>query len=156
QRRTIGELLSRLTGGNPYLATTLLQSGAATTVTDDHALPPALELVLDARLARVDADAVRVIEAATIEPSGIDPRLLAAVASIDPVACARSVADLRRVGLVRERADGHITFDHELTRIALVLRMSEFERGALHASAVAHLTTTRASAVDVARHTARA
>ncbi len=156
QRRRIGEFLARLTGGNPFLATTLLRAGITQSIDGRDGLPAALELALDARLAQLPPDATRLLEIITIEPSGIDPTFAAAVADYEPAECGRLVHLARRAGLLRHAPGGRIIFDHDLLRIALSMRMTEYEIAALHARAAEVFAELGGSDIDVARHIAQA
>lgn len=86
--RLVETLLAR-SGGNPFFAEELLAAGEA-----GLALPRSLRDILEERLRRLEADARRVIQVASVAGPRVEHRLLAAVAGMSD---ARLTAALRQV-----------------------------------------------------------
>jgi DNA-binding CsgD family transcriptional regulator/tetratricopeptide (TPR) repeat protein len=122
-----GELF-RLTGGNPFFVTEVVQGGRSGDVPRSAA-----DAVL-ARLARLDPHARQVVRCAALIGGRIEPWLLEEVSSQPPSA----VDDAVSSGLLV--SDGAaVRFRHELARLAVEDEIAPHRRGAVHAAILAAL-----------------
>jgi DNA-binding CsgD family transcriptional regulator/tetratricopeptide (TPR) repeat protein len=112
--------LFNLTGGNPFLVTEVVESGTAE-------VPSSVREAVLARVARLTPDARRVIEAAALIGSRIEPGVLTAVAAVD----AAVVDDCLTVGALISEAT-HFRFRHEIARMALEQALPVHRRVELH------------------------
>jgi DNA-binding CsgD family transcriptional regulator len=121
------EELYRLSGGNPFFVTEVLQTGTAE-------LPPSARDAVLARLARLSADARQVAEAAALIGTHVEHELLAAVAA----ATGGHLDELVTSGLVRTDG-GALRFRHELSRLAVEGQTAPHRRTETHARVLAAL-----------------
>jgi DNA-binding CsgD family transcriptional regulator/tetratricopeptide (TPR) repeat protein len=112
--------LFTLTGGNPFLVSEVVESGTAE-------VPPSVREAVLARVARLSPEARRVIEAAALIGSRIEPSVLTAVAAVD----AAVVDECLTVGALISEAT-HFRFRHEIARVALEQALPVHRRVELH------------------------
>jgi DNA-binding CsgD family transcriptional regulator/tetratricopeptide (TPR) repeat protein len=118
-----GEELHGRTGGNPFFVTEVLAAG------DGERIPDTVRDAVLARVARLSAPARRLLEAVAIVPGHVELWLLEALADLDRLEeCVASGV------LAAGRA--HVTFRHELARLAVEEAISPERRLALHRAAV--------------------
>ena len=109
-----------LTGGNPFYVTEVVQSGMGE-------VPPSARDAVLARVARLDADAREVLDAAALIGARVEPGLLEAVTGSPSPA----VDDLLAVGLLT--GDGAaLKFRHEIARLAVQDAIPALRRGEIH------------------------
>ena len=136
-----GEAIDRLlerTGGNPFLAVALLEAGVAGSPgTGGSAyldLPPSLRDILDARLAALDADTLRVMRAAAIDPGPVDDAALGDALQQPLGRMGEAIREATLAGVLT--SDGGIgggtRFRHALLRDVLVAQLGPGERRDLH------------------------
>jgi DNA-binding CsgD family transcriptional regulator len=119
--------LHRDTGGNAFFVTEVLSS-------PDAEVPAS---VIDAILARVinlSKDARRTLEAAAVFGPRVPPRLLLEVEGVS----VEGLDDCVAAGMLHFE-QGHYAFRHELTRQAVLQRMSPAARQQLHAEALSRM-----------------
>jgi DNA-binding CsgD family transcriptional regulator len=115
--------LYALTGGNPFFVTEVLGTDAAV-------LPVSARDAVLARVARITADARRVLDAAAVVGGTIDPPVLEAVCgSLD------GVDECLTNGALVSEPEG-LRFRHELARIAVADALPVHRRRELHAQAL--------------------
>jgi ATP/maltotriose-dependent transcriptional regulator MalT len=129
--------LHRTTGGNPFYVTEVLAGGAAD-------IPSTVRDAVHARVARLDAQARELLDAAAVLPPPVELDLLEAVAG-EKIA---ALDECLSAGLLTEQG-GRLAFRHELARIALEDALPPHERAALHRAALAALAAQ--STADLAR-----
>jgi DNA-binding CsgD family transcriptional regulator/tetratricopeptide (TPR) repeat protein len=112
--------LFTLTAGNPFLVSEVVESGTAE-------VPSSVREAVLARVARLSPEARRVIEAAALIGSRIEPGVLTAVAAVD----AAVVDDCLTVGALISEAT-HFRFRHEIARVALEQALPVHRRVELH------------------------
>ena len=119
--------LHRVTGGNPFYVSEVLESGWPS-------VPPTVRDAVGARLARSSPATQRVVEAAAVTGSRVDWSVLSSV-----LAGSRwSAEDCLATGiLVAERDD--VRFRHELVRMAVQAGIAPRRKAELHASVLAAL-----------------
>ena len=129
--RLVETLLAR-SGGNPFFAEELLAAGEA-----GLALPRSLRGTLEERLRRLDADARRVIQVASVAGPRVDHRVLAEVTGM---------ADSRLTAALRQAVEHHLllptspdevpgyAFRHALVHEAVYDELLPNERTQLHAA----------------------
>jgi DNA-binding CsgD family transcriptional regulator/tetratricopeptide (TPR) repeat protein len=129
--------LYRLTGGNPFYVTEVVQSGLAT-------LPESARDAVMARMARLSTEARGILEVAALMGGRVDPALLTSVTG-----CTVQVIDeVLAAGLVGE--DGAwLRFRHEIVRLAVEQSVAGYRRAGIHASVLAALR--QAGCEDAAR-----
>ncbi len=136
-----GEAIDRLlerTGGNPFLAVALLESGVAGTPDNRGSayldLPPSLRDILDARLAALDADTLRVMRAAAIDPGPVDDAALGDALKQPLGRMGEAIREATLAGVLT--SDGGIgggtRFRHALLRDVLAAQLGPGERRDLH------------------------
>jgi DNA-binding CsgD family transcriptional regulator/tetratricopeptide (TPR) repeat protein len=114
--------LYRLTGGNPFYVTEVVQSGMG-------AVPPSARDAVLARAGRLTGPARDVLDVAALIGTRVEPALVASV-----TACPPAVMDeLLASGLLAE--DGTwLRFRHEIARLAVEQAIAGHRRGAVHAA----------------------
>ena len=122
-----GELF-RLSGGNPFFVTEVLQARSTK-------LPESARDAVLARLGRLAPATRRVAEAAALIGTQVEPPLLDAVAA----PTAHDLDDLLASGLVVSDRDG-LRFRHELSRLAVEHEIPAHRRRQVHAAVLASLT----------------
>jgi DNA-binding CsgD family transcriptional regulator len=114
--------LYRLTGGNPFYVTEVLQSGMGE-------VPPSARDAVLARAARLSAGARAVLDAAALTGTRAELGLLESVTGCPPSA----VDELAVSGLVS--TDGEwLRFEHEIARLAVAEAVPAHRRALLHSS----------------------
>src|SRR5215472_4089379 len=112
--------LYRLTGGNPFYVTEVLQAGMAE-------VPDSARDAVLARAAGLSADARQLLEVAALTGARAEPRLLQAATACRPPA----VDELLACGLLA--ADGRfLRFRHEIARLAVEQAIPVRRRAAIH------------------------
>lgn len=134
-----GEAIHRLTLGNAFFVTEVLEAGG-------DALPPTVRDAVLARVAGLDPPARRLLDVVALVPARTEVWLLEAVAG-DAVAeldvCLAS-------GVLRSDGDA-VAFRHELARRAVEDAVQPQRRRALHASILAALAAPPAGAPEPSR-----
>lgn len=128
------EELFRLTGGNPFFVAEVLRG--------DGGLPVSVRDAVLARVAGLSATAGRVLEAAALSGTRVDPDLLEAV---EPLA-GPGIDECLSAGLLTDDGAG-VRFRHELARVAVEAAVPSHRRTRLHARLLAALRA-RSSADD--------
>jgi DNA-binding CsgD family transcriptional regulator/tetratricopeptide (TPR) repeat protein len=131
--------LHHLTSGNPFYVTEVLASEGAE-------IPETVRDIVLARVARLSASAVSVVEAASIAPPSLDAELTLAVCG----EAADSVDECLASGVLRQ-VTGGIAFRHELARVTVEDSLSPTRRLALHRAVLLALTDSTRGADDLAR-----
>jgi DNA-binding CsgD family transcriptional regulator len=121
-----GELY-RLTGGNPFYVTEVVQAGMGE-------VPPSARDAVLAHAGRLSREAREVLDAAALIGTRIEPRLVAAVAAGPPAA----LDELLGSGLLASDGTG-LRFRHEIARLAVEQVLPGHRRGAMHARILAAL-----------------
>jgi DNA-binding CsgD family transcriptional regulator/tetratricopeptide (TPR) repeat protein len=126
----------RLTGGNPFFVTEMIQRGAA-------GLPTSARDAVLSRIARLSGAAQHGVEVAALVGTRVDPRLL------DRCAVApRGLDELVGSGVLLSTADS-LRFRHEITRLAVEQHIPAHRRVVIHAQLLEALR--RAGVEDDAR-----
>jgi DNA-binding CsgD family transcriptional regulator len=120
------EELYRVTRGNPFFVTQLLQRDDPTR----GALPASLRDAVWAKLARLKPEERALAEAMSIVPGGIEGWLLRRLIDHDP-------EGLALPSLVERGDQSHYVFRHELARLATLERLSPERQRALHGRVLA-------------------
>ncbi|MBB4912258.1 DNA-binding CsgD family transcriptional regulator/Flp pilus assembly protein TadD [Actinophytocola algeriensis] len=144
-------------GGNPFLATVLLDELETLELPLDHAatavriggLGPST--VFRAALGRLPADAVRLAGAAAVLGPGGDPWLTGAVADVGVADLPPAVEALVAAHVLADDAE-HLRFLHPVVREAVLADLGPMSRAALHARAATELSAGRAPADRIAAH----
>jgi DNA-binding NarL/FixJ family response regulator len=119
--------LHRLTGGNAFFVSEVLQAGSGD-------VPPSAREAVLARTARLSRSARRVVEAAALIGGQLDPAVLASVSG----GTADELDELIDAGvLVSDRAA--LRFRHEITRLAIESGLAAHRLRPLHAAVLAAL-----------------
>ena len=131
--------LHHLTSGNPFYVTEMLASEGAD-------IPETVRDIVLARVARLSASAMSVVEAASIAPPSLDAELTLAVCG----EAADSVDECLASGVLQQ-VTGGIAFRHELARVTIEESLSPTRRLALHRAVLLALTDSTRGAADLAR-----
>jgi DNA-binding CsgD family transcriptional regulator/tetratricopeptide (TPR) repeat protein len=119
--------LHRITGGNPFYVSEILEAGWPS-------VPPTVRDAVGARLARASAGARRAVESAAVIGARVEPSLLAWV-----LADARTSADeCIATGILVPDGTG-LRFRHELVRMAVDAGITPLRKTELHARLLAAL-----------------
>ncbi len=113
--------LYRLTGGNPFYVTEVVQAGITS-------VPPSARDAVLARVGRLSDDARRVLDVAALIGTRIELSLLAAVTASSPAALDELVASGLLVG-----DGGWLRFRHEIARLAVEQAIAGHRRVPIHA-----------------------
>jgi DNA-binding CsgD family transcriptional regulator/tetratricopeptide (TPR) repeat protein len=122
--------LHRLTGGNPYFLSEVLQAGGV------H-VPPSVRDAVLARADRLDGPARRALDIASLLGSRPEPRVLGAVEGV----AAEAVDACVQAGLLVAQPGG-VVFRHDLARLAVAAAVPPGPRVALHRSILRTLRVT--------------
>jgi DNA-binding CsgD family transcriptional regulator len=114
--------LHRLTGGNPYFLSEVLQDGGM------H-VPPSVRDAVLARADRLDTQARRALDIASLLGSRPEPRVLGTVEGVEPDAIDACV----QAGLLLAQPSG-VVFRHDLARLAVAAAVPPGRRVELHRS----------------------
>lgn len=137
----------RVTGGNPFFVTEVLDTGSAT-----HTVPATVSDAVFARAARLSAAARTVLEAAAVVPDRAEIALVRAVTGCD----AEPVDECEQAGLLHT-VGRSVRFRHELARLAVEHAIPPVRVPDLHARVLAHLAEQADSApARLAYHADRA
>ena len=112
--------LFRLTGGNPFYITEVLQAGM-------REVPAAARDAVLARAARLGAEAREVLDVAALLGSRVEPELIEAVAP----GSAALVDEILASGLLAEDG-GRLRFRHEIARLTVEQAIRAHRRGPIH------------------------
>jgi DNA-binding CsgD family transcriptional regulator/tetratricopeptide (TPR) repeat protein len=112
--------LFRLTGGNPFYVTEVLQAGM-------REVPAAARDAVLARAARLDTAARELLDVAALLGTRIEPELIEAVAP----GSAALVDEILASGLLTEDG-GRLRFRHEIARLTLEQAIRAHRRGPIH------------------------
>ena len=126
----------RLTGGNPFFVTEMIQRGAA-------GLPTSARDAVLSRVARLSSAAQHAIEVAALVGTKVDPQVLDGCA-VAP----RGLDELVGSGVLLSTADT-LRFRHEITRLAVEENIPAHRRVVIHAQLLESLR--RAGVTDEAR-----
>ncbi len=119
--------LYRLTGGNPFYVTEVVQAGPGE-------LPPSARDAVLSRAGRLSGAARDVLDAAALIGTRVDPRLVESVTACPPAA----MDELLASGLLT--GDGpRLRFRHEIARLAVEQGLPVHRRGVIHARILAAL-----------------
>lgn len=129
----------RVTGGNPFFVTEVLEADGAT-----DTVPATVGDAVLARVARLSTIARGVLEAAAVVPDRAEVGLVRAVTGCEPEA----IDECEQQGLL-QAAGLSLRFRHELARLAVEQGIPSARRPDLHARALAYLAEQHG--VDVAR-----
>jgi DNA-binding CsgD family transcriptional regulator/tetratricopeptide (TPR) repeat protein len=124
--------LYRLTSGNPFYVTEVLQAGTGV-------VPPSARDAVLARVARLGADARQVLDVAALTGTRVEARLLAHAAG----ATVSTLDELLASGLLIGDGGG-LRFRHEIARIAVEQAVADHHRPPIHARILAALYETGA------------
>jgi DNA-binding winged helix-turn-helix (wHTH) protein len=133
--------LHRRTGGNPFFAIELARAGAlgrpATepSVSGPEPVPARIRTVVRSRVARLSAEARRLLRAVAIVGGPFDLPLIAGLVERSERETLEVLEEIERAALVREVAEqpGTFAFVHALVPEAITATLSRAERVALHA-----------------------
>lgn len=133
------EELFRSTGGNPFFVTEVIAAG-------DDRIPETVRDAVLARAARLTGPARRKLEAVAVVPGQVEPWLLEAMAG----QLEEGVEECLASGmLIAERT--HLSFRHELARLAVEEAIAPTRRLALHRAAIKALAERGGDSADFAR-----
>ncbi len=119
--------LYRLTGGNPFYVTEVVQAGMGE-------VPPSARDAVLAHAGRLSGEAREVLDVAALIGTRIEPRLVAAVAAGPPAAMDELL------GSALLASDGTwLRFRHEIARLAVEQALPGYRRGDIHARILAAL-----------------
>jgi DNA-binding CsgD family transcriptional regulator/tetratricopeptide (TPR) repeat protein len=119
--------LFRLTGGNPFFVTEVVQAGT-------NEIPPSARDAVQARIAPLSDDARSVVQVAALIGTRVDPRLLDTVASPSE----RVLDELVASGVLVSDLDT-LRFRHEITRVAVEQQVPAHRRRPIHERLLAAL-----------------
>jgi DNA-binding CsgD family transcriptional regulator len=122
--------LYRLTGGNPFLVTEVLQAGAD--------VPASVRDVVLARVAALDEAARSALELASVLGSRFDADVLTAAAGVST----GELDQLVGCGIVVDAGDGGLRFRHEIARLAIEASLAGHRRRPAHAAVLAALVAS--------------
>ncbi len=119
--------LHRQTGGNPLFVVETLRAGRA-----DGSIPPKVQEVISARLARLSPAARELTEVASMVGSRFTPALLAKAGEADERTVVRAIDELWTRRLFREQANDEYDFTHDRIREVAGAGLSRARRQFLH------------------------
>jgi tetratricopeptide (TPR) repeat protein len=132
--------LRRVTGGNPFYVSEMLEAGWPS-------VPPTVRDAVGARLARASAEARQAVETAAVAGARVEPALLAWL-----LADARTSADdCLATGILVPDGTG-LRFRHELVRMAVEAGIAPHRKTELHARLLAELEPGGADPALLAHH----
>lgn len=130
------ERVARRTGGNPLF----VQEVGRLLAVGSESVPTGVQTVLDRRLASLGPTTRRVLSAAAVVGTQINPATAAALADGEPLDVLTALDEAITAGLVRRtRTAGGYAFAHDLVRDCCLLALGEADRAALHLAAAEHL-----------------
>lgn len=110
-------------------------SGSEESAYQELPLPVTLRAELDRRLAALDDDARRWLEAGAVLGRDFDAAVAAQLGGLEPDRAADVVSELVRRHVVADTVDGRLRFRHDKLREAAYARTEPARRAALHAAA---------------------
>jgi DNA-binding CsgD family transcriptional regulator/tetratricopeptide (TPR) repeat protein len=119
--------LYRLTGGNPFYVTEVLNAGTG-------GVPTSARDAVLSRVSRLSADSREVLEIAALTGTRVDLVLLKSVTTCEPVV----FDELLRSGLLGEDGE-RLRFRHEIARRAIEQEIAAHRRGRIHSRILAGL-----------------
>jgi DNA-binding CsgD family transcriptional regulator len=122
--------LHRLSGGNPFFVTEVLQAGSTS-------VPPSARDAVLARVGRLTPSARRVAESAALTGTYVEPLVLAGAAQPTDT----DLDDLLSSGLMVSDAGG-LRFRHELSRLAVEQQVPTHRRARIHSRVLETLIAT--------------
>ncbi len=122
--------LHRLTGGNPFFVTEVVQTGTT-------AIPASARDAVLSRVARLSATARRAVEVAALGGARVDPRLLESAGGVS----ARDLDELVAAGVLVSDA-ASLRFRHEITRLAVEQQVPAHRRASISAGLLTALRQT--------------
>ena len=132
--------LRRITGGNPFYVSEMLDAGWPS-------VPPTVRDAVGARLARASAGTRQAVETAAVNGARVDRSLLAWI-----LADSQALADeCLTTGILVADGTG-LRFRHELSRMAVEAGIPPYRQTELHACLLARLEATGADPVLLAHH----
>jgi DNA-binding CsgD family transcriptional regulator/tetratricopeptide (TPR) repeat protein len=132
--------LRRITGGNPFYVSEMLEAGWPS-------VPPTVRDVVGARLARASAGTRRAVETAAVNGARVDRSLLAWILEDSQASADECLA----TGILVPDGTG-LRFRHELSRMAVEAGIAPYRRTELHAHLLARLEAAGADPVLLAHH----
>jgi hypothetical protein len=134
-RRLVAE-----TAGNPFLVTEVLRAGGE--------IPPGVQELVAARVARLDPGAADLLRAAAIAGARFDLDVVAEAAGLEGRPLLDALDDTLSSGLVVEEDADRYRFPHDIVRRTVVAQLSAARRRALHHAVAAAIEHLRADAPD--------
>jgi DNA-binding SARP family transcriptional activator len=134
-RRLVAE-----TAGNPFLVTEVLRSGGE--------IPPGVQELVAARVARLDPDSADLLRAAAIAGARFELDVVASAADLEGRRLLDALDAALASGLVVEEDADRYRFPHDLVRRTVVAQLSAARRRALHHGLVTAIEHLRADAVE--------
>jgi predicted ATPase len=132
--------LRRITGGNPFYVSEMLDAGWPS-------VPPTVRDAVGARLARASAGTRQAVETAAVNGARVDRSLLAWI-----LADSQALADeCLATGILVPDGTG-LRFRHELSKMAVEAGIPPYRQTELHARLLARLEATGADPVLLAHH----
>jgi DNA-binding CsgD family transcriptional regulator/tetratricopeptide (TPR) repeat protein len=132
--------LHRITGGNPFYVSEMLEAGWPS-------VPPTVRDVVGARLVRVSAGTRRAVETAAVNGARVDRSLLAWILEDSQATADECLA----TGILVPDGTG-LRFRHELSRMAVEAGIPPHRQAELHARLLARLETAGADPALLAHH----
>ena len=140
QRDVDAAELRRITGGNPFYVSEMLEAGWPS-------VPPTVRDAVGARLARASTGTRRTVETAAINGARVDRSLLAWILEDSQGSADECLA----TGILVPDGTG-LRFRHELSRMAVEAGIPPYRQTELHARLLARLEATGADPVLLAHH----
>jgi len=134
-RRLVAE-----TAGNPFLVTEVLRSGGE--------IPPGVQELVAARVARLDPDSADLLRAAAIAGARFDLDVVAEAAGLAGRRLLDALDAALASGLVVEEDADRYRFPHDIVRRTLVAQLSGARRRTLHHALAAAIEHLRVDAID--------
>jgi DNA-binding SARP family transcriptional activator len=134
-RRLVAE-----TAGNPFLVTEVLRSGGE--------IPPGVQELVAARVARLDPDSAGLLRAAAIAGARFDFDVVAEAAGLAGRPLLDALDAALASGLVVEEDADRYRFPHAIVRRTVVAQLSAARRRALHHALAAAIEHLRIDAID--------
>jgi predicted ATPase len=148
--------INQATGGNAFfvleLVRELLEMDTLEEPPEPMPLPSRIEETIQRRIGRLSSIAKQVLEAAAVLSSHLDFHLLRSVTGCSEMDVADGLDELLRVQMLCATKTG-ITFQHDLTKVAVDRTLTDWRKELLHKRAVEALAEAeRPVAVNVVHH----
>ena len=127
----LSETLLARTGGNPFFLSVLTAAAEAAPL-PEAALPTAVQKVVSARLAALDADCVRLLQAAAVCGPSFDALVLSRAAELPIARCLTLLSSACDARVIVPTATTEYRFIHDLIREVLYAELAPDQRPALH------------------------